>query len=285
MSATKLENVIDTACKDLTWIVEAVAQVRPSGTLSEESYSFFEMSSALAGQLEDAKALMPVRGVSLDVAKSFPKQVSTANPQRFLFNGVEVTFKQGRYLVLQSYLTTAWAIYDALAKVAGILCCVDERSKNNTKPVKLPEDFLRGQKFVGARVHDHLKGAYGFPIALSYAIRNWLVHDGHSHNGIELFKSDGPPAPPYEISAAAWAKIEEKVTNEYKAEPAHTRLRPFPNVCADLLFALESCHEEADEAIGFVLSWAVGAARLQANILLPRDAAIATVPPLRASPP
>jgi hypothetical protein len=235
------------------------------------------MSSALAGQLEQAKALLPLREVALVVAKTFPKQFSATNPERFLYNGVEVTFKQGRYLVLQSYVTTAWAMYDALAKVAGILCCVDERSKNNAKPVKLPEDFLRGQKFVGARVHDHLKGAYGFPIALSYAVRNWLVHDGHSHNGIELFKSDGPPGASYEISAAAWAKIEEKVIGEYKAEPAHTRLRPFPNVSADLLSGLEGCHEEADEAIGFVLSWAVGAARLQASILLPRDAAAARV--------
>lgn len=285
MSATRLENAIDQACKDLTWIVEAVAQVRASGTLSEESYSFFEMSSTLATQLEHAKALLPVREVALAAAKAFPKQVSPARPNRFLYHGVEVTFKQGRYLVLQCYITTTWALYDALAKVAGILCCIDERSKNNAKPVKLPEDLLRGQKFVGARVHDHLKGAYGFPIALSYAIRNWLVHDGHSHNGVELFNSDGPSAAPYELSAAAWTKIEEKVTGEYKAEAAHTRLRPFPNVGADLLTGLETCHEEADEAIGFVLAWATGAARLQANILLPRDAVGAPVPAARQPSP
>jgi len=285
VSATKLENAMDQACKDLTWIVEAVAQVRASGTLSEESYSFFELSSTLAAQLEHAKALLPVREVALTAAKTFPNQVSAARPDRFLYNGVEVTFKQGRYLVVQGYITTTWALYDALAKVAGVLCCVDERSKNNAKPVKLPEDLLRGQKFVGARVHDHLKGAYGFPIALSYAIRNWIVHDGHSHNGIELFNSDGPSAAPYEISAAAWTKIEEKVTGEYKAEATHTRLRPFPNVGADLLNGLAICHEEADEAIGFVLAWSTGAARLQANILLPRDAGVTPVPVTRQPSP
>src|SRR6266508_3559046 len=164
------------------------------------------MSAGLAAQLEDAKGLLPVREVALAVAKAYPAQVSSPHSDKFMYNGVEVTFKQGRYLVLQSYLATTWALYDALAKVAGVLCCVDERSKNTAKPVRLAEDLLRGQKFVGARVHDHLKGAYARPIAISYAVRNWLVHDGHSQNGIELFKFEGPSSAPFEVSDAAWNK-------------------------------------------------------------------------------
>src|SRR6266508_2163103 len=87
------------------------------------------MSAGLAAQLEDAKGLLPVREVALAVAKAYPAQVSSPHSDKFMYNGVEVTFKQGRYLVLQSYLATTWALYDALAKVALVLCCVDESSK------------------------------------------------------------------------------------------------------------------------------------------------------------
>jgi len=278
MSGMKLNDAINQACEDLAWVVAAVAEVRGSITLSRESYTFFEMSETLAIQLEHARGLLAVRDVALRAARAYPGHASSINPEKFVYNGVEVTFKQGRFLVLQSYVAITWTMYDALAKVAGVLCCVDERSKNATKPVKLPEDLLRGQRFVGARVHDHLKGAYGRPIGISYAVRNWLVHDGHSQNGIELFKFYSPTPAPFEMSDTAWSKIEDKCLNEYKADPSHTRLRSFPDVRGDLLEGMVCCHQEADEAIGFVLAWSSGAARLQAAILLPRDGTSASIP-------
>jgi hypothetical protein len=271
VNTMKLENAIQQACKDLDWIHEAVAKVRSSGTLSEESYKFFEMSFGLSTQLAHAKDLLLVRDIAFAAVKALPASVSRSSPNRFLLNGAEVTFKQGRYLLFQNYLATTWALYDAISKVAGILCCIDERSKNITKPVKLPEDFLRGQKFVGGRVHDHLKGAYGWPIGISYAIRNWLIHDGHSQNGIELFKFDASSPSPFEISDGAWSIIMEKCTAEYKADSSQTRLRPFPEIHLDLLEGMAKCHQEADEAIEFVLLWAAGAVKLQATILFPRD--------------
>ena len=100
MSETKLENAVDQACKDLTWIVEAVAQVRASGTLSEESYSFFELSSTLTAQLEHAKALLPLREIALTAAKAFPNQVSPARPDRLLGCGVSgLQTPQGTFIM------------------------------------------------------------------------------------------------------------------------------------------------------------------------------------------
>ena len=184
---------------------------------------------------------------------------------------MEVTFKQGRYLAFQNYLATTWALYDALAKVAGILCCNDELSKNKQKPVKLVEDFLRGKNSVGGRMHDHLKGAYGWPISISYKIRNWLVHDGHSQDGVELFKYDAPAnSTEFEMSDDAWDIISKKCN----AESTQTRLRVFPNVKNDLAEGLAICHKETDEAIGFVLLWATGVAKLQASLLFPRDLSV-----------
>jgi hypothetical protein len=274
---SKLNDAIDEGCKNLRWIAEAVARTRPSGTLCEKSYNFFETSAPLADQLEDAKDLLLVRNVALSAARQFPRQISATNPDKFMYNGVEVTFRQGRFLGLQNYAATTWALYDAVAKVAGILCCVDQRSKDPASPVKLPEDLLQGQKCVGARIPDHLKGAYGLPIGLSYAIRNWLVHDGHAQNGVELFEFEGLTSTPYQVSSAAWDKIQDRVTNVYKVDSSQTRLRPFPDVQRNLLPGLVDCHEEVDEAIAFVLAWSIASVRSQAEILFPRDGAISAV--------
>lgn len=272
MSTNNLKTAIEQACSDLTWINEALAKIGSAGTLSEESNAFFQLSSNLANQLEQAKGLLPVRGAALKALLAFPSQASTATPGQFLYNGMDIAFKHGRYLLFQNYAVTTWALYDTLAKVAGVLCCNDELSKNPKKPVKLYEDFLQGKNCVGARVRDHLRGAYGWPIAISYKIRNWLAHDGHSREGVELFKYDSPASSgEFEMLEKTW----EFIKDNCQAVPDQTRLLPFPDVKVNLAQGLETCHKEADEAVAFLLIWSTGLAKLQAEILFPRDASVA----------
>jgi hypothetical protein len=214
--------------------------------------------------------LIDAREVALAAVEVLVTMRVKDTPDKVLFGGLAVTFKVARYLGLQVYASTGWALYDSLAKVAGILCCVDERSKNEAKPVKLPEDFLKEKKWVGARVRDHLKGGYGWPIGVSYAIRNWLVHDGHSQNGFPLFKYESPDLGPFEIANEAWKKIEEKCTS-YGVSSVDTRLRPFPDVKGDVLNGLKSCNAEVDEAMSFLILWSVNGVKRQAELLFARD--------------
>jgi hypothetical protein len=271
MSSSHLKTAIEQACSDLIWINEAVAKIGSAGTLSRESNEFFNMSPQLAVQLEHAKGLLPVRDAALTALLAFPKQLSIASPGLFLYNGLDVPFKLGRYLLFQNYAVTTWALYDSLAKVAGLLSCNDKLSKNPVKPIKLYEDFLQGDNCVGARVRDHLKGAYGWPIAVSYKVRNWLAHDGHCHEGVEMFKYDSLAiSSEFEMLDKAWDVVEQTC----RAEPGQTRLLPFPDIKTNLAIGLQACHDEADEAMAFLLTWSTGIAKLQAAILFPRDTAV-----------
>jgi len=110
MSISNLKDGIDQARRDLAWVYDAVAQVRATGTLSEESYAFFESFSGLCRQLEDASGLLTLREMALSLAKSFPERRSPRSPDKYLYDTVEVTFQQGRYLLVQSYLSTTWAL-------------------------------------------------------------------------------------------------------------------------------------------------------------------------------
>lgn len=270
MNKLHLDTALVQACEDLQWITEAFAKIGSKGTLSQESKSFFQLSSGFHVQLEHAKELIPIRNVALQAVKAFPNQVSAKNPGLFVYNGQEVTFKTGRFLSLQNYAVTTWALYDSLSKVAGILCSIDELSKNATKPMKLYEDFLQSAKNgVGGRMRDHLIGGYGWPIVVSYKIRNWLAHDGHCQDGIEMFKYESAaPSSEFEMLDSAWDIIEKKCQPH---TTTRTRRSPFPDVKTNLVNGLEICHEEVDEAMGFVLTWSTGIIKLQASILLPRD--------------
>jgi hypothetical protein len=272
MSTANLKSAIEKACNDLGWINEALARIGPAGTLSRESSDFFQMSPQFVTQLRSVEELLIIRDAALAALLAFPSRTSADSTGMFLYNGFRVTFKVGRYLSFQNYTVTTWAAYDSLAKIAGLLCCTDELSKNPQKPVKLYEDFLQRKNCVGTRVRDHLKGAYGWPISISYKVRNWLAHDGHCHDGTEMFRYDSPTGSgEFELLDEAWEIIEKGCG----AEANQTRLRSFPDAKPDLARGLETCHEEADEAMAFLLMWSAGIAKLQASILFPRDAASA----------
>lgn len=266
-----LKNEINTACTDLEAVTTTLSKIRHKGTLSERSYEFFELLPNLSVQIADMRGLVDARDSALSVLAAFPSQANPDDRSTFLLNGIAVPFRQGRLLLLQGYMASTWVVYDTLSKIGGILLCTDERAKDRAKPVKLQEDFLGGRNTVGARVQDHLKGAYGWPIGLSYAIRNWVLHDGHTHEGIELFRYNAQDVAPFEVSEAGWQKIVERCNEKYKVDETNSRLQPFPSVRDDIVVGLRACHSEVDEAISFALRIATGGIRLQAQVLFERD--------------
>jgi hypothetical protein len=271
LKTTSIEEAIVQARSDLQYIADAVASTRASGTLGADSYKFFSESLPLSAQLHHASDLLSVRAVALAAVQNLRSKTSPDDPTKFAYHDMRVSWKVGRYLTVQSYVATTWALYDSISKVAGILCCTDDKAKNHLKPVKLPEDLIRGKDVVGARVRDHVKGAYAWPIALSYAVRNWFVHDGHAHNGVDLFKFDGSEPAPFELSDDAWQLILSKCTSDYSAQNTQTRLSTPPDIRSHLIDGLETCHAEIDEVMSFVLLWSTGSIKSQVNLLFGRD--------------
>lgn len=152
---------LSAACADLDAVTEALAAVEAKGSLATQSYEFFKQVRGHSIQLGEIRNLIEARETALVALKSFPTQKNPDNPATFLYNGISVPFWQGRLLLLQSYVGACWAAYDTIAKIAGILICTDKSAKNLAKPVKLQEDMLSLPNAVGARLQDHLKGAYG----------------------------------------------------------------------------------------------------------------------------
>jgi hypothetical protein len=100
-------------------------------------------------------------------------------------------------------------------------------------------------------------------------VRNWLIHDGHCHKGIELFRFEDASESPFQLSDDAVASIEGRVKEEFG-----TRVQPRLSLQRNLLDGLMACHNEADEAVGLFLTWASAGMRLQAKMLFERDVAV-----------
>ena len=262
---------ISAACADLDAVTEALAAIRAKGSLSADSYEFFDRLRTYSTQLAEIRNLVDARDVAFAALNAFPGQVNPDNPATFLYNNLAMPFWQGRLLLAQSYVGTSWTIYDCISKIAGVLICTDKSAKNPAKPVKLQEDLISLPNSLGAHIQDHLRDAYGWPVGISYAIRNWLVHDGNSQDGIDLFRYSTHEAAPFQLADDAWNKIVERCNNRYKVEETHTRLLFFPDVRANCATGLAACHSEVDEAICFVLLAATGGIKLQAQVLFRRD--------------
>lgn len=93
-----------------------------------------------------------------------------------------------------------------------------------------------------------------------------------NRRGIYLAPADLVSSGEFEMLEAAWNVVEDTC----KAEPNQTRLQPCQELKTNLAQGLDICHNEVDEAMAFLLTWSAGIERLQAAILLPRDATATT---------
>jgi hypothetical protein len=268
-----LDEKLVQVCNDLSEVGDASRASRTEGTLSDSSYDFYEECIGFEREVQDAKELIAVRDHALGVINTLTNFTDRTNPENIIFHGLSIPFWHARLLAIQSYCSTAWAVYDSLSKIAGKLICVDSKAKQRKKPFKLQEDFLdTAEGYLSSRMHTHLKESYGWPIGFSYAIRNWLLHDANSKDGVNLFESRNITITPYRISDEAWVKLEKQCRKDYHVQETQTRYPdPWPWHREELNELLKILHAEVDEAIGILICWAAESVKSQAKLLVSRD--------------
>jgi hypothetical protein len=126
---------------------------------------------------------------------------------------------------------------------------------------------------------DSIRHTFGFPIGISYAIRNHFLHDGAHDAGTSFF--EGPEShAAFRISATAWKRIEARATTRYGVERTFHRLGAGWPVTPldDLRLVLADCEREVDDALGVLLGSAcrslafhVGLYRRRRHMSMPPD--------------
>jgi hypothetical protein len=134
-------------------------------------------------------------------------------------------------------------------------------------------EFLRDKmrKTTAAAVFESVRQTFGWPIVLSYAIRNHFVHDGARSGGADFF--EGPVAvAAFRISADGSDRV-EKQADSYGVERAYQRAGPswLSAPRDDLRVVLNACEREMDDALGALLGSACRSLLAHVGFLIGED--------------
>lgn len=180
-------------------------------------------------------------------------------------------FQTVRLLGVQAYLAAQWALADRLVGMAGHVLCIRNQLQDPRNAPQLVSHFVGGkgpESKTAAIVFSSLRQSFGWPIAISYALRNHFLHDGA---GGDFF--DGPTAAAgFKVSMSGWSRIEERV-REYKVDGTCSRLGSAwtPAAGDDLRKILDTCAPEIDEALGVLVGSACQIAVAHVGFMLGED--------------
>lgn len=183
-------------------------------------------------------------------------------------------FVHVRLIGVQAYLTTKWALADRITGMAGRLFCTPEVGFNSANPAQLVAHFVQKdrKKTTAGALYQSLQSSFGWPLGVSYAIRNHFVHDGGQMNGSDFF--EGPSsAAEFRISAEGWSRIEKTARERYSVEPSFHRAGAAWPVSPhdDLRVVLRVCEREMDDALGVLLGTACKILLVHVGFMLGED--------------
>lgn len=178
---------------------------------------------------------------------------------------------------LTSNRTEVWSGTPGADRVSGFVgkvLCTTATSKNPTQPVHLLTHFIGKErnKQTAGFLWQPVRRSFGWPIGISYSIRNTLMHEGPRIDGNELF--EGPsPASAFRLSSEGWRGIESATRERYEVEPSLLRS---PGIWPskpedDLREVLDVCEREMDDALGSLLGAACHTLQAHAAFMLGED--------------
>jgi len=136
-----------------------------------------------------------------------------------------VKYQHVRLIGVQAYVTTNWALADRITGMVGRILCTPAAGLNDVKPAELVSHFVNRDRIrttTAATLFESVRQAFGWPIGLSYAIRNHFVHDGAQIGGSDFF--EGPSAASaFRISANGWDRVEKRAETEYRVDRSYHR--------------------------------------------------------------
>ena len=188
---------------------------------------------------------------------------------------MRVKYQHVRFIGVQAYITTNWALADRITGMVGRVLCTPAAGLNDVKPAELVSHFVnrdRTKTTTAAALFESVRQAFGWPIGISYAIRNHFVHDGAQIGGSDFF--EGPSAASaFQISADGWDRVEKRAETEYRVDRSYHRAGAnWPNTPRDdLRIVLTVCEREMDDALGVLLGSACGVLRAHVAFMVGED--------------
>jgi len=176
-----------------------------------------------------------------------------------------------RLLGVQSYLAAQWALADGVVEVVGRVCCIRSIVDDPSRAPGLVKHFIGDttpKKETAAFAFQSLRESFGWPVAVSYALRNSFLHEGA---GRDFFDGPGPEAA-FKVSADGWSRIEEHATNLGLTRKNSQAAAAWENLAGtDLREILDKCEPDLEQALGVLLGSACESALVHVKFMLAED--------------
>lgn len=246
-----LEDRLSQVKEDLAKL-EVILTTHSGSRVASEAADEFKKVTAFANDVDHCLRMMQARTVARNLLAGLE---GTADSDDTVPVGAgRAKFHFVRFLGVQAYLASEWALADRIAGVAGQVLCVPNQLNNEKSPPQLLSHFVSSEleKKTAAVTFLSLRRSFGWPIGISYAIRNHFFHDG-GRNKRDFFDGD-IAASAFAISDQGWDFVVNRAKT-YGVEPAHHRAGTAWPVTprADLRVVLEVCEREMDDALGILV--------------------------------
>jgi len=231
--------------------------VRHPGELQTDVSDIFRKVIQFGGDIEHWQGMLHARAEALQLLIDLENDVDTNDC--VTLGTRRVKFQHVRLIGVQSYMTTMWALADRITGMIGRVVCPPHAGSNPVSPAQLVSHFVQFEKAKGpaAVLSKSVRHMFGWPIAISYAIRNHVVHDGAQFDGTDFFEGSTAAAA-FRVSADGWERV-TRVAEDYGVNGSHHRAPDWPTSPRDdLRLLLVACEREVDDALGVLLGSACG---------------------------
>jgi len=254
--STNLEDRLRIAKAELAKVEAVLLKHFGTGRIPADVVTQFNELASFKADVEAWHGMISARRAARNLLTDLEKQVDVDDT--VLLGTSRAKYEHVRLIGVQAYLSTKWALADRLVGMVGRIVCTANVGLNTTQPAQLVSTFVSAdrKKGLAASFYQSIRDTFGWPIALSYALRNHFVHDGGQLAGVYFFAGQASHAR-FEISAAGWQRIEDKATS-YGVNSSHHRAGPaWPSApCDDLRPVLDACERETDDALGVLVGTA-----------------------------
>jgi len=204
--------------------------------------------------LERAKKLLVTRKAVESVVSTL---ISRADPatDEVEWNGERIPFDSARIFAFQSYTTTVWIIYDLIISAHEIFISSADFSRLPNNSFRIGNRFLSGNS-KGIRTIDSafVIKAYGWPMAVSYYLRNVfsheadILHDGDVFAGRHVVEG-------FRVTQVLHDHIIQECRTNGVNDTCIRSPLTWPWGGDDLYEMLKICNDEIDEIVSGLLEW------------------------------
>lgn len=250
MSKTLEERLRDAKAE----LLRANGQIaRQPGKLPQEVGDSFQAVLACEGDVEHWISLISARSAARQMLAGLEAQAD--GHDQVPFGSSRVLFQHARLIGVQAYLATNWALADRLTGMVGRVLCIEDSWNDPRQQPQLVSHFIgkETKKKTASMLFSSVRRTFGWPICISYALRNHFVHDGGQIAGSDFFNGCNSKSA-FRISEAGWSHIESRAKDHGVESLNHRAGASWPtSPCDDLRVLLDACERETDDALGILV--------------------------------